>query len=52
MNGIVAEPQDIADLLELSGRLYLTFLIILLICRQEFEFDSDIGPGPFDLETR
>jgi hypothetical protein len=30
--------------------LFLTFHIHSLICRHEF--DRDIGPGPFDLETR
>ena len=47
--GAVA-AQDVADLIESSQRLFLTFPINLLICRHEL--DPDIGPGPFDLETR
>jgi hypothetical protein len=47
---VVVEPQDVADLRESFRRLYLTFHINLLICCHEL--DSDIGPGPFDLETR
>ena len=44
------EPQNIADLIESLRRLCLTFHIDLL--RYRHERDLDIGPGPFDLETR
>ena len=44
------KAQDIADLVESCWRFWLTFHIHLLIFRREF--DPDIGPGTFDLETR
>ena len=50
MDRVGMEPQDVADLIEKSWRLFLTFHINLPICRHEFV--PDIGSGPFDLETR
>jgi hypothetical protein len=50
MDRVMVKPQDIADRNEQSCRLCLTFPINPLICRHEF--DPDIDPGLFDLETR
>jgi hypothetical protein len=49
MNRVVVKSQYIADLIEQFWRWFLTFHITLPICRREF--DPDIGPRRFDLET-